>query len=665
MQEGKNMKILRSIKPKMGFLIVSAAIIPTFLIFFILSHQMKDSLLKQRDEWRKKAQVYVEKTLDEFQNRAQRYAAILKDITEIQDAVTFVTTDTKQSKSGLIAVIDKYHKEIGLNVLNVLDKKGKVLVRAGMINSFGDDKSYQANVQASLEGKITVSFEKGKRGYAIRAAAPIKTAEGIIGALEVGEFLDNKFANTISKDVSVKIAFFYKGKLLSSSFSEIAEKLKKLKSTVNKEKELLLTIKGKPFYFSSFIYSVGKTKTPLQIAIGVSIEPIVKAERNMRSVLISLLVIIIVVSSILGYLFANGLAKPLIYLKNFTQSLASQKDLTKKVKVETHDEVGELAESFNNMISNLRDIVSEAKHASEKVNTSTYELASSAQEMNASAEEISSAAQQISQGSATQAGKMQEASKIMKKMTNSVKEVATSANEGAKLSKDTAILAQQGMNTSEAAVEKITRITEVANEIALIVEELGEHSQEIGSIVEVITHIADQTNLLSLNAAIEAARAGEAGRGFAVVAEEVRKLAENSAQSAKQIAHLIHSTQQGTSKAVDLVKTASKEVEEGKITIEKFSEVLEKILSSAENSAAQVKQIASAGEIQLINAQNIDNTISAVASLSEEFVSSTQEVSSSIEEMTANIETVASRTQELTNLSLALQAVVEKFKVES
>jgi len=378
----------------------------------------------------------------------------------------------------------------------------------------------------------------------------------------------------------------------------------------------------------------------------------------------SLAFIFLLLYMIMYFFIARSIViKPLEITKKTANNIA-EGNLAQEIKVISNDELGEVAKAFNTLVSKLNSMILQIIKTSDRVSILAQGLSSSAEEMNASTQEISSTIQHIAQGTNTQAKRASDTSSIMREMAESVKKVAISANEGAKDSQNTATLAQVGIGDSKEAVNRFVYITKVTEQIARVVGGLGERSQEIGRIVEVITKIADQTNLLALNAAIEAARAGESGKGFAVVAEEVRKLAENSSQAAKQIGSLIHAIQKETSDAVVSVGTASKEVEEGKVTINKVGQSLDKIANAAKHTAEWVSQIVIVTENQLVSSQEVNKATGEVASIAEESASSTEQASSAVQEMTASMQQMAASAQELAQIASTLQELVKRFKVK-
>ncbi len=654
--------MFRSFKNKIGLLLVIVAIIPLLIIFFIFSKELKHTLLKQQEREIEKAHEYLETTFKEFERKLTNYLNLLTEITEIQDAVTY-TINTKDRKP-LIELLLPYYKQIGLDTLQIIKKDGEVLVRTDDVESIGENLGYQNVIKQALEGKLSIGIEKERGVYLLKGAAPLKTAGGIIGVICIGEFLDEEFVKKISQATLSELAIFYKKELICASFFETKVTERIYDEVINKKATRFFTIKERPFHFSPFTYSLKEAETPFEIAIGISAEPLINSEKRMRFVLTVILGVVGIGSAFVGYIFSQGLVKPLLSLEKFAFNVASTSDLTQKIRIKSKDEIGRLASAFNKMIESLSEIIKEVRKTTEKVNNFAQNSSASAQQVNVSTQQVSTTIQQISQGANVQVKRVEEAKEVIGKMVNSIKQMTDLATQGAQSSHQTKELAQKGMQNSLEAAEKIDKIVSTAVNISNIVGKLGERSQEISRIVETITKIADQTNLLALNAAIEAARAGEAGRGFAVVAEEVRKLAENSAQAAVQIVELIRNIQTETKEAVNSVESAYKEVEEGKKVIERVKEMLERILKAAEKTAQQVEEIAKSAEFQLASTHEVSQAAEEITSVAEQNASSVEEVSSSVEEITASIEEMTSISQELVSTTSELEELLKRFKVE-
>jgi methyl-accepting chemotaxis protein len=140
-------------------------------------------------------------------------------------------------------------------------------------------------------------------------------------------------------------------------------------------------------------------------------------------------------------------------------------------------------------------------------------------------------------------------------------------------------------------------------------------------------------------------------------------LAENSAQAAEQIGGLIRSIQLETSQAVKSAKNVSKEVEEGRLIIDKVRQALDKILKAAETAAIEVEQIAAAAALQLVNVQEVNKAVDEVANIANDSSASVERTSSFVEEMTASMQEMSASAQELATMASGLQELAGKFKV--
>jgi len=254
-------------------------------------------------------------------------------------------------------------------------------------------------------------------------------------------------------------------------------------------------------------------------------------------------------------------------------------DLTSQVEYRGPDELGQLAQSTNQMVRSLRDVLSHLGRRAVTLATASEDLSSVSSQMIASAEETSRQASVVSSGS-------EQISRNVESVSVSVEEMIASIQEISK-------------NTSEAAQVASVAATE-ADSTNIAVNKLGASSAEIGKVVQVINTIAQQTNLLALNAAIEAARAGGAGKGFAVVANEVKELAMETASATKDISNKIEAIQTDTSAAIQAI---------GKIsdTIQQIKDISNSIATAIE------EQLAASGEIgrNLSEAARGSNEISA------------------------------------------------------
>ncbi len=450
---------------------------------------------------------------------------------------------------------------------------------------------------------------------------------------------------------------------LDAKYSEIAEKVIIPLKQAGKDQEALRVMNGELTDIGRQLRDKAKEYMDLrQGQINESMKKSVTAAHNSEKASMIAGSLSALLGFGIGIFAARSISRPVNQLAAVARKVAGG-DLTQQVKVDSQDEIGQLASAFNTMVMQLKTLI-------RQINTNAEQLAASSEELTASSEQSAQAANQIAAsitevaaGATEQMAAANETSAVVQQMSAGVQQMAASANQVAAQSSQAADKAKDGGAAVEKAVNQMAQIENTVNTSAAVVAKLGERSKEIGQIVDTISGIAGQTNLLALNAAIEAARAGEQGRGFAVVAEEVRKLAEQSQEAAKKIAGLIGEIQGDTDKAVVAMNDGTREVRTGTEVVSAAGAAFREISDLVTGVSGQVKDISAAIQQTAAGSQHIVGAVKKIDDLSKKSTGEAQTVSAAAEEQLASMEEIATSSEALAKLAQELQVGVAKFRV--
>lgn len=371
--------------------------------------------------------------------------------------------------------------------------------------------------------------------------------------------------------------------------------------------------------------------------VKLSREPIIAVKRMslMTDVFIILGGLMLIV--LIYYLVRTMIIRKVDSLQNTIVMAAENLDLGMESKINTNDELGEIADSYNSFMKTISKDISETFRSISNIMEQVFPLSFSALTLRSMNDETQRLAGEVAAAS-------EQISVTVRDSAENINHSTVKANETLEVSKEGVVVMRETTDISN-------EVSSMVNGLSAEMSELLQASREVGEIVMVITDITEQTNLLALNAAIEAARAGEHGRGFAVVADEVRKLAEKTNRSAGDISKVVNSIQGKVSTAVTKAETTlsnvNTQLEKVDLANSKFriiensvdelNSILINISSAVQEQSAAMTQIAA----------NIDN----VAEMSSEN-------SGGIDNMIGRVETVVDLLQDTEN-------ELKKFKLES
>lgn len=341
------------------------------------------------------------------------------------------------------------------------------------------------------------------------------------------------------------------------------------------------------------------------------------------------------VAGVLGYNIISSVVRSTSGMRDAMRRMASDGDLSTRVRVLGKDEVAEAATAFNTLIAGFANIIRQVN--------------SNAENVSATAGNLAGASLRISQGSQAQSAAAASTAAAIEEMTVSISSVAANTDDVRKLSECSLEKTQEGNQSVTVMISEIQNVQDAVQQIAGSVKEFVDSTRAIAGMTQQVKDIADQTNLLALNAAIEAARAGEQGRGFAVVADEVRKLAEKSAQSANEIDRVTNSLNQKSTHVEATVQSGLRSLQTTHEQVGRVSLVLAEGGDAVARSSHGVNDIAAAVGEQSLASNEIARNVEKIAQMSEE-----------------NYAAVSMNTQEiaqLEELAKALQTAVSRFRV--
>ncbi|VVN85187.1 methyl-accepting chemotaxis protein [Pseudomonas fluorescens] len=375
---------------------------------------------------------------------------------------------------------------------------------------------------------------------------------------------------------------------------------------------------------------ISQNKGVADQSMGAIHDALIEAEISMG---VSLLIAIFA-AGLCGLLLMRAIMAPMNRIVEILDVMRTG-DLSGRLNLERKDEFGAVETGFNDMMSELTSLVSQAQRSSVQVTTSVTEIAATSKQQQATATETAATTTEIGATS-------REIAATSRDLVRTMTEVSTAADQASVLAGS----GQQGLARMEGTMLSVMGAADLVNaKLAILNEKAG----NINQVVVTIVKVADQTNLLSLNAAIEAEKAGEYGRGFAVVATEVRRLADQTAVATYDIEQMVREIQSAVSAGVMGMDKFSEEVRRGMSEVQQVGEQLSQIIHQVQALAPRVLMVNEGMQAQATGAEQINHALVQLGDASSQTVDSLRQASSAIDE--------------LSHVAVGLRSGVSRFKV--
>ncbi len=344
----------------------------------------------------------------------------------------------------------------------------------------------------------------------------------------------------------------------------------------------------------------------------------------------------IILGVVLAVILIRSILVPLTNILQRVRDIArGEGDLTKRVDLNSKDELGKLAEEFNVFIDHIHSLVI-------KVGTKRVAMESAMLEMR-------DVMQDTSQAVAQQESQTDQVATAVTEMAATAKEITQNTQQAADTAQNAAQVGEDAETTVNGAIDTINSLSRELEDATQVIGSLEQDVGQIIGVLDVIGGIAEQTNLLALNAAIEAARAGEQGRGFAVVADEVRGLAGRTQQSTEEIQQMIDRLKNSSRKAVEVMTSSNEKSETTVRQSEEVASALRDIINGVREINDMTQMIATSSEEQ--------------AAVSDEMNSSIMQIVDISRDTSSRMRSTSSKCQAALEANAELGSIVGRFKV--
>ena len=380
---------------------------------------------------------------------------------------------------------------------------------------------------------------------------------------------------------------------------------------------------------------------------------------------IAIYIFALISSILLSFSISRMLSRPLKKLMTSLKDMADGGgDLSRKLKVESRDELGQSALEFNRFVEKLKNVIRVILEIAKNLNSSTENIQGAISslmhnlnkqtdlenEANLQSRKVNESVEMLGINADIQSKAFILLSNRLRELSQSISELTKESEHARELLNAVAGNISEGKNSLEAAKN--------------IMENIGKSSEELTGIASLINDISDQINLLSLNASIESARAGDAGRGFAVVAEEISKLADKTALNVKDIDRIIKSNSllinEGTQKVTFMVELFTKIIYD----VDHISNMLDDFFTKMKEQSLQDRDVTDETESMKDIMKQIKDLMEEHKRSVEVIASSIQSINQISQDNSYSVESIQEAAEAISSQASILVKQIKYFKTE-
>jgi diguanylate cyclase (GGDEF)-like protein len=287
----------------------------------------------------------INKRLQDTQRDNEIFAQLLAEQSGIAKLVG------QNQNVGLAQIFVPLKTRLSIDCIEIFNKESQELLDLGI----SDGVSHDALISNALSGLTKSDVVVSREGLIVSASAPIKSSQGIVGAIVVSTRLQGETLKSLQDNDTVEFAVFQDSQLISTTTSnlELVSLLKKFNHSSNALNQLNQTLER---------FNLNATIRPIEnggsILALISTRELVLAAKQRETIkLIGTLGMVLGIL-LVGILLTRKIAKPLEIMVDATRHIMyGNYNLQMPPSFETR-ELNDLAKALNYLAQQLQDRIS-------------------------------------------------------------------------------------------------------------------------------------------------------------------------------------------------------------------------------------------------------------------------------------------------------------------